>query len=444
MKRTTRAGLAALFGALAVLAFAVAVAADGTRQYTVNPGAWTHTGIMLKQGQSAEISGRGEMWHLSDPKSKWGPGGYYLIGFQNYDLKAKVGKTIVDIGPAGGISADAPGELLLGAGRAYDPNPKDAGTIGGHFDVTVSSSAITAGTPLPGGGLDAAAAAGTMGGLATAAAGAAAAGAGSGSGGAGGAGASADGDRKREDGHRGFCAGEKDRMAAASAAAHAAQFQFGLANNVRNQLETQRENLREHGYLSAANQIAWAAGGLAGGPVEGFMASVMDSALKGFAQEGMNQFANFATDQGVDLGEVMRSAAGVQRHPDGTYSAGDGGAVGTAKDTLRDLLIKFQTETTLKLSGVDPGSPAGQLVKNTISNGAENLMSVLGHATTVAGFVSGVRGSIDAIAEIDKQIHEVRDKQFQFETQRDEAIQELDNARAALNYCISLHPEEAA
>jgi hypothetical protein len=231
-------------------------------------------------------------------------------------------------------------------------------------------------------------------------------------------------------------------MAAASAAARAAQLGFGLANSVREQLETQRENLREQGYLSAANQIAWAASGLAAGPVEGFMANVLESAFKGFAQEGMNQFVNFATDQGVDLGEIMRQAAGVDRNPDGSYRPGDGGAIGVAKDRLKNLLIQFQLSTALR--GLDPSGPAATLVRQAIDGGAESLMGVLGNAFTVAGFVSGVSGSIDAIAAIDQQIAQVRDRQFQLEMQRDAAIQEMDNARAALNYCVQLHPEEAA
>jgi hypothetical protein len=432
-----RVAIAAAFGAVGLalaLSLSPAAAADsaGTRKYVVNPGAWTHTGIQMQKGRSASITGTGTLYHTKEgPKSAWGPGGYYLIGFQNYDLKAKVGKQIVDIGASGSIFANDPGELLVGAGRAYDPNPADAGTISGHFDVTVFSSAITADTPGgAGGGPDPPWALGTMAGLGSAAAGAAAAGAGHGQG--------------RPKGRRGPCAQEQDRMAAAGAAARSAQMALGLANSVRNMLEAQRENARESGYWSGVNWVGWAAGGMAGGPAASFLSGVVESATKGMAGEVMNQFSGYCLDQGFDLSEVMRQTAGVQKYGDGTYAPSGGGAAWPFADKVKELFVNWQTSQYLQKTGLDPKGPVAAALKQTFSNSAGTFVNALGNAFSAAGFVSGVRDSINKLADFDRQISLVRDQQFQAETARDQALQEMDLARSALNYCIQLHPEEAA
>ena len=439
MRRWIVVSLGAGLAALGLTIVAAGAAGIPTAHFTVNPGAWTHTGIQLKQGQSASISATGSMYFRDQgPKSGWGPGGYYLIGFQNYDLKAKVGKAITDIGGSGAVYATQPGELLLGAGRAYEPNPADSKTIAGHFDATVTSSAIVPGGAAGGGGgsLDPAAGLAVLAGLATATAGAAAGAAG----GAGGAASSGDGRPAR----RGYCAGEQDRMTNASAAAKTAQFRLGLANSVRNLLEAKRENIRESGYLSGVNWVAWAASGQAAVPAETLMAGIIESTLKGLGSEVMNQFTNFCLDQDVDLGEILRQGAGAQQYSGGPTLASGGGAAWPVAEKVKDLLVKFQLNLSFKLSGVAADSPAGALVTQTVTAGAADLTNLLGNAFSVAGFASGVKGSIDALAAIDQQIADVRSKQSQYESDLDSALQEMDLARSALNYCLQLHPEEAA
>jgi hypothetical protein len=91
----------------------------------VYPGNWVDTGVHMKTGQSVDITASGT---CTGSGRSWGPDGFYLLGFQAYELRAKIGTDIEDIGSQGTALANADGELLLGITLAYEPHADDSKT----------------------------------------------------------------------------------------------------------------------------------------------------------------------------------------------------------------------------------------------------------------------------------------------------------------------------
>jgi len=430
----------AAFGIASLLTVIPAHAA-GTESahFVVHPGAWTHTGIHLATGQGASISATGGLYFNTDgPKAAWGPGGYYHLGFQAYDLKAKVAKQIVDIGADGFISATQPGELLVGAGYAYEPNPKDAGTMGGKFDVTVTSAAIGEVAPVGG---EPAWAAGALVGLGSAAAGVAA--------------GMADGGGTRAPGARGACAAEEDRFAAASASAHVLQTALQQMNSLRAALEEQRENAREGAFASGAYWTALAAGGVYASATGGLAATaagevakrLIESATKAFGQELMNQVTAYCLDQNISLENLMLQTAGIQVYQPGSAAVGAGGASGQAlAEVIRNSIVNIEySKLVSSMAARDAqalveGGPVSAAVKAGIqSELAQPIADMVGNVISVLNMGYGVWSASQTLKAFDAQIAAVRDRQSALEAKIDSAMQEMALARAALNHCQQLH-----
>ena len=104
--------------------------------FRVTPGQWHSTGIQLKQGQSFQITATGKVTRQGD--REWGPGGYYLLGYMAYSLKAMVGKHLFEIGAGGGGVAPVDGELRLGITWTYAGINPDDSKLQGGFNATVT------------------------------------------------------------------------------------------------------------------------------------------------------------------------------------------------------------------------------------------------------------------------------------------------------------------
>jgi hypothetical protein len=117
-------------------------------KFDVRPGAWTRTGVKATKGDSFSITASGTLTRGVD---KWGPNGYYLLGFMAFDLHAKIdGGNVRDVGTTGTLYADKDGEVLLGTALTYEPKSTDAGDIQGSFSVTLDPcSAPPAQAPAP-------------------------------------------------------------------------------------------------------------------------------------------------------------------------------------------------------------------------------------------------------------------------------------------------------
>jgi hypothetical protein len=126
----------------------IAAASNRSCRFDVRPGAWTHTGVKAKKGDSFSMTATGT---LSRGAQQWGPNGYYLLGFMALNLHAKIdGGRVQDIGSSGSVYADVDGEVLLGTAVTYEPKPSDAKDIQGSFAVTLDSCTAPATVaPLP-------------------------------------------------------------------------------------------------------------------------------------------------------------------------------------------------------------------------------------------------------------------------------------------------------
>jgi hypothetical protein len=116
-------------------------------RFDVRPGAWAHTGVMAKKGDSFSMTATGSLTRGSD---KWGPNGYYVLGFMAFNLHAKIdGGKVQDIGSSGTVYADKDGEVLLGTALTYEPKSSDK-DIQGSFSVILDScSAAPVPAPAP-------------------------------------------------------------------------------------------------------------------------------------------------------------------------------------------------------------------------------------------------------------------------------------------------------
>jgi hypothetical protein len=124
-------------------------ASSGSCRFDVRPGAWTHTGVQAKKGDSFSVTATGT---LTRGANKWGPNGYYVLGFMAFNLHAKVGGGgVQDISSSGTVYADADGEVLLGTALTYEPKASDAKDVQGSFSATLDPCGAPHGAaPAPG------------------------------------------------------------------------------------------------------------------------------------------------------------------------------------------------------------------------------------------------------------------------------------------------------
>lgn len=234
------------------------------------------------------------------------------------------------------------------------------------------------------------------------------------------------------------CQAEMDRMAAASANSHALQASLQQLRAMRDTLEQQRELARESGYMNASVDLAATAAPWLAGTTLAPGAALMVNVLRGMGGEVLKDLSNFALDQGVDLQGLVSAGVGVSTvGPDGTPIAGTGGA---SQQALGELIKKFLMSRAKNQLAKSGAAVTESALKSLEENMAGPLSDMFGNLVSLGSIGSGVMDVSRTLAQFDSYIDKIRSTISSAEQSFDSALQEMDLARSALNYCRTLHP----
>lgn len=265
-----------------------------------------------------------------------------------------------------------------------------------------------------------------------------------------GAGAAATAVRNGKNGNGGGkrppCADQEDRMTAASAEAKVIQASLQNLRGMLNSLDEMYENSRSSSFWSGAIDVAMLGGSVWAKPAQAALGitvkqtlqqKVIESMLKGFGKEIAKDVVRISDDQDIKLEDLLKKP-------------GESGAKKALLDALKESITSRKMQELLN-NGLRAGDfrgatfdimrgPTYEKIRKSITDRlAAPITDAIGNMLDLYKLSDGVisgRKKLEAIREL---MSKVRGETSDLESQMEDAMSEMDLARAALNHCREIN-----
>ncbi len=265
-----------------------------------------------------------------------------------------------------------------------------------------------------------------------------------------GAGAAATAVRNGKNGNGGGkrppCADQEDRMTAASAEAKVIQASLQNLRGMLTSLDEMYENSRSSSFWSGAIDVAMLGGSVWAKPAQAALGitvkqtlqqKVIESMLKGFGKEIAKDVVRISDDQDIKLEDLLKKP-------------GESGAKKALLDALKESITSRKMQELLN-NGLRAGDfrgatfdimrgPTYEKIRKSITDRlAAPITDAIGNMLDLYKLSDGVisgRKKLEAIREL---MSKVRGETSDLESQMEDAMSEMDLARAALNHCREIN-----
>lgn len=228
------------------------------------------------------------------------------------------------------------------------------------------------------------------------------------------------------------CQEDLDRWRQASMTARTMQAARQRLQSLLNLLETQYENTREASYLSGAVDLGFLGGSIFAGPLSGALGraaiqqtlaqKMAEAALKALGQQVMKEVTNALLAQGLNWESLATQPIGSAR-------------MALIQETISESIIQEQMRPFIQ-QGLDPNGPVGRAVRSGIStNVASPVASAFGNFMSLASMAEGVFAGAKKLEAIRTQMSQVRQALFEAEMRFEDALSEMEIARATYEHC---------
>lgn len=249
------------------------------------------------------------------------------------------------------------------------------------------------------------------------------------------------------------CAEEETRLQTASVRARTLASSMQIMDANIEALEEAWENSRQAGYYTASIDLGFLAGSVWTKPLQGLLGSqaikqtlaqkVIESGLKAFGKELSKDLVRHLQDQGINWEDLALKAVGSASGRDASGAIPMGPPTGASGKAYFEIIKKALTDMKvleLQRQAVGPGGSLSKPVLDAIRRNVETdfsgpLTDGFSQAISVYQMGEGVFKSTKKMDAIRAALRTARDKRFEAEQRWEDARDEMELARHALNLC---------